>query len=191
MNHLLRALVILAAAACPALADFNQDLANAQASMFAAVKETRPARTAGCVIQSDRPIAAVNQDQKVPIALKMPVEIRQLAPNRIEIRVAGQPAGSGPFAPSPYAAKIAGIMISEADTPGYWLVGVIATETSSGQRLISAWQATLKNGAPSAEIEIDLSRTGSRSLNVRAPSKQGEVPVEVTCFASLPSAAAK
>lgn len=148
-------------------------------------------RTAGCVVESDRPIAAVNQNERVPAKERMPVEIRRLAPNRLELRVEGQAAGSGPFAPTPFAAKIAGIMISEADTPGYWLIGVIALETASGQRLIRAWQTTVKNGEPSKELEVDLSKNGSRSFATVAPAKQGGVPVSIACYAELPASPAK
>ena len=163
----------------------------ALALLAAALPAPAAVRTAGCIVESDRPIAAVDQNQRVSPKERMPVEIRQAAPNVIELRVEGQAAGAGPFAPTPFAAKIAGIMVSEADTPGYWLIGVIALETASGQRLIRAWQPTLKNGQPEANLEIDLSRTGYRSMQLVAPAKQGDVPVTITCYTELPSPSAK
>jgi hypothetical protein len=182
------ALAVIAVSGLPARADFVSELAAAQVSALAQARQSRPARTAGCVVTSETPLAAVNQDKSVPAGVKMPVDIRQPAYNRIEIRVAGQPVGAGPFPGSPYAAKIAGIMVSELGAPGQWLVGVLITESGGGRRTIHAWQVTSKSSEPSHDLDIDLSAEGSKAMKLVAPSKNGDVTLDIACYASMPAA---
>jgi hypothetical protein len=98
----------------------------------------------------------------------------------VELRAHANPLGAS-FTGSPLAAKLAGIMIAEADADGHWLVGFVFSESAGGARRVHAWQITSPIGAPPAGFELDLSGSKPGELAAEIPSKAEPLKLKAYC----------